>query len=96
MVFRGKGINEYGFFRGTFYSNSNSNFKSSTGQTCHVHRVVSSITRLGWVRVAECVSVSVYMRVCIRCPFNQLSESQQSAAYAGGLGRICAQRPTTV
>lgn len=46
--------------------------------------------------MAECVSVSVYMRVCIRCPFNQLSESQQSAAYAGGLGRICAQRPTTV
>lgn len=44
-------------------------------------------TRLGWVRVAECISVSVYMRVCIRCPFNQLSESQQSAALEGYVRR---------
>lgn len=32
--------------------------------------------------MAECVSVSVYMCVCIRCPFNQLSESPQPTQVA--------------
>lgn len=74
--------NEYVFFGGDFLFKFKFQIQHWTDLPC-ASCGIKHQTRLGWVRVGECVSVSVYMRVCIRCPFNQLSESQQEPCYYG-------------